>query len=542
MCWKLAPELNPGKRLALERLQAEWNRTLPCAFDWFWRRFLRGGLLPKNPARSGPLSTFPATRLVTSQKDLMAIAIEGQAKSWAGNLKNRIARSLMRDAVLSRDTGLRRELLWLNAMRAWLLSYREQCALLAAASAKSDALKVLSPQASRIMRRLVRSYIARYRLPDPMQLPLQVNQLSSVMRKAQNTSSFWAESWLRSSTLDRGRKVELPVMANAYADERGGRRALTYSLFEREGAWYVRGTQYVAPTPWAAHKVDVLGIDLGLRNLLSSSEGDILGVGFLTQLRRYDEQLQAVAKGLQAAGQMRLAQCRRYRVLVARLRGWLKTTIQTNLKVLLERRQPMKVVTEDLLFAGEPGLLSRRMNRLLRRFGQRYFTQTLEERQAEFGFELEVVNPAYTSQECARCGFVHRDNRSGDEFVCKACGHRAHADVNAAKNLVRRSNRKAASAPAGLHGQWVLSLRSWMERQRAMLTERGTSGLLATHRAVGSARAGLRVLVAKPSSSRRLSAAKRQAMRHAASTSTLEGLLAGLTCEPSDFLKSAPTR
>ena len=55
------------------------------------------------------------------------------------------------------------------------------------------------------------------------------------------------------------------------------------------------------------------------------------------------------------------------------------------------------------LFAGEPGTLSRRMNRLLRRFGQRHFSQGLAELSEEFCFELELVDPAYASQECRGC-------------------------------------------------------------------------------------------------------------------------------------------
>lgn len=529
--YRLAPELNRGKLDALARLQAEWSRTLPLAFDWFWQPFLRGGLLPRNPARSGPRSTFPLTQLVTSQKDLMAVAIEGQAKSWASNLKNRIARSVMRDAVLSQDTGLRRQLLWLNSMKAWLLPYKQQVELLAGQPAKADALLTVSAQASRMMRKLVRNYLARCRLPDPLQLPMQVNQLSSVLADAQKSTSPWASHWLRMSTLERGRKVELPVMGNPHAKKRGGRRATTFSLIERDAGWYLIATHYVAPTPWPEHQTDVLGIDLGLRTLMATSEGDLYGRGFLDQLQKYDAQLQRIQKGLQDAGQFRLAACRRYRNFVSRLRGWLKTTVQTNLARLLEQRRPKKVIVEDLVFAGQHGELSRRMNRLLRRFGQRYFVQTLEERKDEYGFELEVVEPAYSSQTCASCEFVHRDNRHGDSFRCLACGHTAHADVNAGKNLSRRSVQKASSAPGQLRNQWVRSVQGWMTRQRDILLKRRTSGLPVHACAVGCARAGLRALAERKSSAVRLSSESKGMLLAAACSPNLDGLLKGLRVE-----------
>lgn len=47
--------------------------------------------------------------------------------------------------------------------------------------------------------------------------------------------------------------------------------------------------------------------------------------------------------------------------------------------------------------------------------------------------------PQYSSQECAACGHVHKDNRiSQSEFVCLSCGNIDHADINAAKVIKRR--------------------------------------------------------------------------------------------------------
>jgi putative transposase len=54
-----------------------------------------------------------------------------------------------------------------------------------------------------------------------------------------------------------------------------------------------------------------------------------------------------------------------------------------------------------------------------------------------FGSELRLVPPQATSNTCATCG--HRDPASrpgcGRVFACTACGHQAHADANAARNI-----------------------------------------------------------------------------------------------------------
>jgi putative transposase len=55
----------------------------------------------------------------------------------------------------------------------------------------------------------------------------------------------------------------------------------------------------------------------------------------------------------------------------------------------------------------------------------------------EAGREVIAVNPRHTSQTCHHCGHVDRENRHATEFRCTSCGHEAHADINAARNILR---------------------------------------------------------------------------------------------------------
>jgi putative transposase len=59
------------------------------------------------------------------------------------------------------------------------------------------------------------------------------------------------------------------------------------------------------------------------------------------------------------------------------------------------------------------------------------------------GVRLVLVNPAYTSQTCSRCGHCAKANRTSQAmFLCVACGYACHADLNAAVNI-----RRAAVMP-----------------------------------------------------------------------------------------------
>jgi putative transposase len=66
------------------------------------------------------------------------------------------------------------------------------------------------------------------------------------------------------------------------------------------------------------------------------------------------------------------------------------------------------------------------------------FLQILAHKAESAGRELIAVNPRNTSRTCAECGHVAKENRlTQAEFRCTACGHEAHADVNAAINILR---------------------------------------------------------------------------------------------------------
>ena len=68
--------------------------------------------------------------------------------------------------------------------------------------------------------------------------------------------------------------------------------------------------------------------------------------------------------------------------------------------------------------------------------------------------KLAIEVPAFfSSQECAECGFTHKDNRvSQSEFVCQSCKHKDHADHNASKVLAKRGVRQML---AGGHGTGI---------------------------------------------------------------------------------------
>jgi putative transposase len=63
--------------------------------------------------------------------------------------------------------------------------------------------------------------------------------------------------------------------------------------------------------------------------------------------------------------------------------------------------------------------------------------QFIKQRACKFNIPVFDIEPAYTSQTCHACGHVAKANRNQKKFKCKKCGHKDHADLNAAKNIAR---------------------------------------------------------------------------------------------------------
>ncbi len=472
---------------------------LPVVGQHVWAQFLSG--VHGHASLSsyvGVDSVFCDTPLVNSMKQCMAVAVEGQLKTWKSNLQGRITKLIMRAEKYSKAPALRHQLLWLNSMHLWQVPLSKQQALLADSKAKTK-VSHIDERCSKLLCRYLRMYLSRFKGPRFDNLPMQVNRMSSVWKPTTKTTKTGVDHWLRVSTLERGHRIELPIRANAYAERFEGVQALTFSLVPRDGNWYVKVCKELPKAAARPIKGPMLGLDTGMVNLVATSQGAIFGQGFNTKLRRWDDRLQHLTKGLQGAGVVRLSQAKRYRDFVHRMRAWITGEVKGAVNRALALGQPSTVVIEALNFSAQEGTLSKKMNRLVRRMGTGIFQQALAMKSEEQGFRLVQVNPAYTSQECVSCDFISRKNRKGNDFRCVCCGKQAHADSKAARTLVKRFHtgrvcEYVKHTTLGLQG-----LDIWAVNMLARV-KKATPGSLRFLGVIGHVRAGMKHLDGKGAS------------------------------------------
>ncbi len=133
------------------------------------------------------------------------------------------------------------------------------------------------------------------------------------------------------------------------------------------------------------------------------------------------------------------SQDEKYIKLIIKLREFLKNEINSLLNKIVKLYGKAKIVVEKLDFRSPE--LSKRMNRLIQNFGKRFVREKLQRLKELYGIDVVEVNPAYTSQECCSCGYVDARNRKDtQDFECKACGRKMNAQINASRNLLRRSS------------------------------------------------------------------------------------------------------
>jgi putative transposase len=209
-----------------------------------------------------------------------------------------------------------------------------------------------------------------------------------------------------------------------------------------------------------------VGIDLGITNLIATSDGDLI-VGELFGSRARNR----IALNQRKIARQQLGSKRRQRqvdILVALNRKI--SNQRANEAHRLSRRIVNRydlIVLENLAIKhmvrapgakpdpSDPGQYLANgarakagLNRSINDAGWGVLASFLVYKAESAGREVMTVDPRHTSQMCAECAHIEPGNRVRQaEFRCCKCGHEDHADINAARNILRAGRARQALLP-----------------------------------------------------------------------------------------------
>ena len=123
--------------------------------------------------------------------------------------------------------------------------------------------------------------------------------------------------------------------------------------------------------------------------------------------------------------------------LYSKVRNLVKNEMGRCLNRLLELEQPKVIVIENVKNINKTvKKRSPEMRRILQKSGFSKIGDRLTQKCNIRKIKVIEVNPAYTSQLCPICGYVHRENRkSQSKFKCLNCGYSRNADYVAGINI-----------------------------------------------------------------------------------------------------------
>ena len=292
--------------------------------------------------------------------------------------------------------------------------------------------------------------------------------------KSKNTAMRFAYSTgFTAPTANDPYGLKLPRIGRVHCTENvykrlTGARLIRISVSRRAGNWYASLTVEREPVNNPAPKGGVVGVDLGVKNLATLSDGTVIA-----NPRALGTRLKALRKAQQALSRKVMGSARREKAKehVARLHARVadvRADVINKATTMIATTYSV-VCVEDLNVAGM--VKNHHLARSVSDAALGEFRRQLDYKTARTGAALRVVDRWYpSSKTCSNCGTVKAKlSLSERVFNCDACGLSMDRDLNAAINI-----KVAGSAPETLNARGEDVRRSGLVSGNADLGEART--------------------------------------------------------------------
>jgi len=243
----------------------------------------------------------------------------------------------------------------------------------------------------------------------------------------------------RVSLLTLAGRVRVPIRFGKYQAARLDKRRGQADLVFRSGVFFLFVTVDV-PEPEPDDVPDYLGVDLGIVNLATDSNGTVYsGAAVNEQRRRFEHR----RKNLQRKGNQ--AAKRKLRRIAGKQQRFQRHINHVISRALVRHAKDTGrgIALENLRGIRDRSRFRRRQRSRQSNWGFHQLRCFIEYKARLAGVPVVLVDPRNTSRTCPVCGCIDTANRSSQsQFLCTSCGLAGLADVVAAGNI--RSRARAA--------------------------------------------------------------------------------------------------
>jgi putative transposase len=350
--------------------------------------------------------------------------------SFIENRKNDVVDIIMQSSL---HDDIKTQLCYINKYNKWF----------------SDNVKMqkksITKDSIKLARKIFKHVLSKHNKPSFKHINMNLDAKVAKLSASDDHSSF--NYWIYFSLLNldpefKNDPIYIPLESNHYFDSQPGKicNFVQVNLHRNNGSLHF---SLIKRTKQEKYKVGVkkIALDIGLKVLFATNEGDLFGRHFYRILSKYDSYITELSSYRQSHGLS--VRCKEYDLLVSNLREYIKNEVNRCINRMIDLYHPGEIDAENLNFTHP--VLSKRMNRLLRIFGLGIIKRKLASLEEKYGIKINYVNPAYTSQTCSSptCGYVSKTNRkSRDRFECEYCKKKIHSDVGSARKILSRSSDK----------------------------------------------------------------------------------------------------
>ncbi|MGP4090377.1 RNA-guided endonuclease InsQ/TnpB family protein [Streptomyces sp. KR55] len=208
-------------------------------------------------------------------------------------------------------------------------------------------------------------------------------------------------------------------------------------LVHRDGRWFLLATCEVPEAALNTEPAGFLGIDLGIVNIATTSDGEIMAGRGLNRIRVRERTLRTkLQKKNTPSAKRRLKKRRRKE---ARRAKDINHKIAKHVVAEAERTG-RGIALEDLTGIRERVRLRKPQRATHSSWSFAQLGAFIAYKARRAGVPVVYVDPAYTSRTCAECGHIDQANRVSQAwFACRSCGFVDHADRNGSRNIRARA-------------------------------------------------------------------------------------------------------